>query len=107
MQLAGDPWPEIEQVMRGEITLFSLRDLEGNWLGLPATAATVAYLEGNSATLFLIDRFGMEKVREIIGLLATGQSFAPAVHDRLFMPYDEFERRWVDRLNENIKAGKS
>ena len=49
----------------------------------------------------------MEKVREIIGLLATGQSFAPAVHDRLFMPYDEFERRWVDRLNENIKAGKS
>jgi len=45
--------------------------------------------------------------REILGLLATGQSFAPAVHDRLFMPYDEFERRWVDRLNENIKAGKS
>ncbi|MGH7166897.1 MAG: peptidase MA family metallohydrolase [Nitrospiraceae bacterium] len=106
MQLAGDPWPEIEQVVRGDITLFSLRDLEGNWLGLPATAATVAYLEGNSATLYLIDRFGMEKVREIIGLLATGQSFAPAMHDRLFMSYDEFERRWMDNLSEKMKAGK-
>ena len=107
MQLAGDPWPEIEQVVRGDITLFSLRDLEGNWLGLPATAATVAYLEGNSATLYLIDRFGMGKVREIIALLATGQSFAPAMHDRLFMPYDEFERRWMDHLSEKLKAGKT
>ncbi|MGH7208791.1 MAG: peptidase MA family metallohydrolase [Nitrospiraceae bacterium] len=107
MQLAGDPWPEIEQVVRGEVTLFSLRDLEGNWLGLPAHAATVAYLEGNSASRYLIDRFGMEKVREIIGLLATGQPFAAAMQDRLFMSYDEFERRWMDHLSENMKSGKT
>lgn len=104
MQLAGDPWPDIDQLVRGQVTLIPLNYLEGSWGGLPANAATVAYLEGNSATLYLIDRFGMEKVREIIGLLANGQPIAAAVQDRLFIPYDQFQRRWIDTLNEKLRG---
>jgi tetratricopeptide (TPR) repeat protein len=107
MQLAGDAWPDIDQVVRGQVTLINLTDLEGGWGHLPANAAIVAYLEGNSATRYFIDRFGMEKVREVLGLLATGQPFAQAFQDRLFISYDEFQRRWTDHLNEKLKAGKT
>ncbi len=107
MQLAGDPWPDIDQLVTGEVTLIPLTRLEGNWLGLPASAATVAYLEGNAATLYLIDRFGMEKVREILSQLANKQPIAAAIQDRLFISYDEFQRRWVDSLNEKMKIGRS
>lgn len=107
MQLAGDPWPDLDQVIRGEVTLIPLNHLEGGWGGFPANVATVAYLEGNSATVYLIERFGMEKVREIIGVLATGQPIAAAVQDRLFMPYEQFQRQWVENINEKLRSGKT
>lgn len=107
MQLAGDPWPEMTQLVQGEVPLIPLSRLEGNWLGLPASAASAAYLEGSSATLYLIDRFGMEKVREIIGLLVAGKPIAASIQDRLFISYDEFQRRWVKSLNEKMKIGRS
>ena len=68
--------------------------------------ALVAYLEGNSATVYLIDRFSMEKVRELVSVLAGGQAIAAAMQDRLFFPYEEFQRRWIDHLNEKIHAKK-
>ncbi|MBI4400276.1 MAG: hypothetical protein HY581_01420 [Nitrospirae bacterium] len=107
MQLAGDPWPDLDRIIQGDVQLMALNVLEGSWMGMPANVATVAYLEGNSATLYLIDRYGMEKVREIIGLLATGQPIAAAIHDRLFISYDEFQRRWADNLNEKLRTGKT
>ena len=104
MQLAGDPWPDIDELVQGEVTLIPLTHLEGGWTTLPVSAATVAYLEGNSATLYLIDRYGMQKVREIIGQLAAGQPIAAAIKDRLFISYDDFQRRWVDNLNLRLKT---
>ena len=106
MQLAGDPWPDIDQVIRGNVTLIPLTMLEGAWGRLPSNAASVAYLEGNSATLYLIERFGIGKVQEIVGVLASGQPIAAAMQDRLFITYDDFQRRWVDNLNEKLKTGK-
>lgn len=107
MQLAGDPWPDLNKVIRGQVTLISLSSLEGPWMGMPANVATVAYLEGNSATAYLVDRYGMEKVREIVGRLADGQPIAAAVQDRLFITYEQFQQRWIDELNEKMKAGRS
>jgi Tfp pilus assembly protein PilF len=107
MQLAGDPWPDLDKIIRGQVTLINLSRLEGPWNGFPPQAATVAYLEGNSATIYLIDRYGMEKVREILDLLATGQNIAPAMQERLFITYDDFQRRWIDELNEKLKAGRN
>jgi tetratricopeptide (TPR) repeat protein len=100
MQLAGDRWPEIETLVQEEIRLMPLNSLEQGWLGLPPAAARLAYLEGRSAVGYLIDRYGMEKVREILGVLASGQAIGPAVHDRLFISYEDFQRRWVEELNQ-------
>ncbi len=107
MQLAGDPWPDIDQLVQGEIKLIPLTLLEGGWGGFPTEVATVAYLEGNSATLYLIDRFGMNKVGEILGHLKAGQSIAAAMQDKLFMPYDQFQRQWVENLNEKLRARRT
>ena len=107
MQLAGDPWPDIDQFVRGDVRLIPLNLLEGGWGGLSTEAATVAYLEGNSATLYLIDRFGMNTVGEILGHLKAGQSIAAAMQDKLFMPYDQFQRQWVENLNEKLRARRT
>jgi hypothetical protein len=102
MQLAGDSPPDIPALVRGETTLINLAYLEGPWGGLNHVQAMVAYLEGNSATRYLIDRFGMAKVRDLLDTLATGQPFAPAFQDRLFISYDDFQRRWVESLNQKL-----
>lgn len=106
MQLAGDPWPDLDRIIQGDVRLMALNVLEGNWMSMPANVATVAYLEGNSATLYLMDRYGMEKVREIIGLLATGQPIAVAIQDRLFISYEEFQHRWAETLNEKLRQAR-
>lgn len=107
MQLAGDPWPDLDRVIRGDVTLISLDRLEGGWAGFPPNLATVAYLEGNSATAYLIDRYGMGKVQDIIEALASRQSMAAAIKDRLMISYDQFQERWTENINEKIRAGKS
>ncbi len=107
MQLAGDPWPDLDRVIRGEFTPIPLDRLEGGWTGFPQTLANVAYLEGNSATAYLIDRYGMGKVQDIIEALATRQPMAVAIKDRLFISYDQFQERWIENINEKIRAGKS
>ncbi len=104
MQLAGDPWPDLDQIVYSEVTLIPLSSLEGGWGRFPAPLAIVAYLEGNSATSFLIDRFGMERMRAVIESLAQGESIASAIHGRLFLSYEDFQRRWVDTINEKMRG---
>jgi tetratricopeptide (TPR) repeat protein len=106
MQLAGDPWPDLDRVIRGEFTLVPLNRLEGGWTGFPQNVATVAYLEGNSATSYMIERYGMGKVQDVIESLADHQAMQAAIKDRLYITYDEFQQRWSDHINEKIQAGR-
>jgi hypothetical protein len=106
MQLTADSWSDVDQIGQGEIRLIPLNYLEAGWLSLPPQTVRLAYLEGNSATRYLMDRFGMEKVREILNLLASGQTIGLAFHDRLFISYEEFERRWVDDIHQRILTGQ-
>ena len=107
MQLAGDAPPDIPAFIRGEVTLINLTQLEGSWGGLPAHYAMIAYLEGNSATRYLIDRYGMGTVRDLLDRLSKGETFPAAFHDRVFISYDDFQRRWVDSLNLSLQGGRT
>lgn len=108
MQLAGgESWPDLDRIIRGEVTLIPLDRLEGGWTGFPSNVATVAYLEGNSATAYLIERYGMGKVQDIIQSLAGRQLIGAAIKDRLFISYDEFQQRWAENINEKIRAGRT
>ncbi|MFO0706452.1 MAG: hypothetical protein U0412_06325 [Nitrospira sp.] len=96
MQLAGDPWPDLDQAMPQGGSVIHLKYLEGGWGQLPQNAATLAYLEANSATHYIIDRFGMARVDELVAAFKSKATVAAALQDKLFLSYDQFHQQWLD-----------
>ncbi len=108
MQLAGDSWSDLDKLAQGgDLKLIPLSALEKGWGTLPMDAASLAYLEANSATHYMIDRFGMARVRDILDLLKSGHTISGAIDNKLMMPYDVFQRRWTQDLNARLTARRS
>jgi tetratricopeptide (TPR) repeat protein len=101
MQLAGDAWPELDEAMSGNIKVIPLTYLEGSWGALPASTSTVAYLEANSATRYLIERWGMARVNELLNALQTKSSVAAALQNRLFVSYEQFHQQWLESFERS------
>ena len=101
MQLAGDVWPELDQAMSGDIKIIPLTYLEGSWGALPANMATVAYLEANSATHYLIERWGMARVNELLTALQAKSSISAALQNKLFVSYEQFHQQWLENFDRN------
>ncbi|MBS0168731.1 MAG: hypothetical protein JSR62_00135 [Nitrospira sp.] len=107
MQLAGDSWQDIAGMPQGDHTLVPLSVLEGSWESLPADKVSVAYYEARGATHYLVERFGMQKVREVLAHLKARQTLAAAMQDRLMLSYDHFQQQWAESLNATEAATKS
>ena len=105
MELSGDRWSDLDQIMKQEFTLIPLPALEGDWGGLSSDAATVAYLEANSAVHYLIDRFGMSRVRELLSHLKARQALSTAMQSQLSESYEQFQSRWEDQLPHHEQKG--
>ncbi len=105
MELSGDRWSDLDQIMKQEFTLIPLPALEGAWGGLSGDAATVAYLEAHSATHYLIDRFGMHRVQDLLAHLKAKQGLSAAMQSQLSLSYEQFQSRWVDQLQQHGKKG--
>ncbi len=105
MELSGDRWSDLDQIMKQEFTLIPLPALEGDWGGLSSDAATVAYLEANSAVHYLIDRFGMSRVRELLVHLKARQALSAAMQSQLSLSYEQFQSRWEDQLPHHEQKG--
>jgi hypothetical protein len=101
MQLAGDVWPELDQAMSGDFTVTPLMHLEGSWGALPASASIVAYAEANSATHYLIERWGMARVNELLNALLAKSSLADTIQDKLSVSYEQFHRQWLESFKES------
>ncbi|WHZ28562.1 MAG: TPR domain protein [Nitrospira sp.] len=101
MQLAGDAWPELDQAMSGDIKVIPLIYLEGSWDALPASTSTVAYLEANSATRYLIERWGMAGIDALLKALQTKSTMAAALQNKLFVSYEQFQRQWLENFERN------
>ncbi len=63
----------------------------------------MAYLEANSAVHYLIDRFGMHRVQELLAHLKARQGLSAAMQSQLSLSYEQFQSRWVDQLQEHRK----
>jgi hypothetical protein len=103
MELSGDRWSDLDQLMKQGFTLIPLTALEGGWGGLSGDAAVVAYLEANSAVHYLIDQFGMYRVQELLAHLKAKQALSAAMQSQLSLSYEQFQSRWVDQLEERSK----
>src|SRR6185437_15313550 len=101
MQLAGDAWPELDQAMSGDIKVIPLTYLEGSWGALPASTSAVAYFEANSATRYLIERWGMARVDELLNALQAKSTIAAALQNKLFVSYEQFHRQWLESFERS------
>jgi tetratricopeptide (TPR) repeat protein len=105
MELSGDHWSDLDQAMKQKFTPIALQALEGPWGGLSSDAATVAYLEAHTAVRYLINRYGMHRVQELLAQLKARQTLSAAMESQLSLSYEEFQSRWVDQLQEEGKKG--
>lgn len=101
MQWAGNTWPDLDQAMQGEISVIPLTYLEGSWGALPAGSSTVAYLEANSATRYMIERWGLARVDELLNAFQAKSSVANAFQNTLFISYEQFQRQWLESFEQN------
>ena len=107
MELAGDAWNDVKTLAPAEQHLVPLTALEGSWGGLSGEEATIAYTEASAATHYLVKRFGMNKVHEILLHLKTRQTIASAMQDRLLLSYDRFQQQWADSVGGTFSQQKS
>ena len=87
--------------MRGDIKVIPLTYLEGSWSALPASTSAVAYLEANSATRYLIERWGMARVDELLNALRAKSLVAAAFQNKLFVSYEQFHRQWLESFEQS------
>ncbi len=105
MQLSGNHWKELQPVRQQDITLLPLPTLEGGWSHFNAATASVSYLEANSAAHFMIDRFGMHNVQQLLSRLKAKQPLAAAMQSELSLSYEQFQSRWMDHFERELKKG--
>jgi len=100
MQLSGDHWSDMEQLDQDKVPVIPLTALEGGWGDLSSEAASIAYLEANSATRYLINRYGMHEVQQLLVRLKKKQTLATAIQNQLSLSYDQFQARWMEQRQE-------
>lgn len=100
MQLSSDHWPDVDQLRRHELSMIPLTALEGSWAELSSEAAPVAYLEADSATRYLINRYGMHEVQQLLARLKKKQSLPAAIQAQLSLSYDQFQAHWMAHWQE-------
>src|SRR5512147_638152 len=81
-----------------EDKLPSLRSLEGPFTGLGADRAAYTYLVSLSAVRYMIDSFGLYRVRYVLDELASGADAGKALAAGLALSSEEFERGWKRSL---------
>lgn len=105
MTLSEDRWEDLDQLRYENFTVIPLPMLEGAWGGLPQDAASVAYLEAYSAVHYMIDRYGMHRVHELLSHLKARQALSTAMQSQLSSSYEQFQARWMEHLHERTQKG--
>jgi tetratricopeptide (TPR) repeat protein len=100
LQLAEDPWPELEEAEHKASALIPLTSLQGDWKPLLANAMPKAYLEARSATQLLVDSYGLHGVQQLIQLLQAGHSLDAAMQQKLSVSYEQFRKQWEQAMNQ-------
>jgi tetratricopeptide (TPR) repeat protein len=106
MQLSGDHWADVEPLRyHRDVPVIPLTALEGAWGGFSTDAAAVAYLEANSAVHYMIDRYGLHSVSQLLAHLKARQTLAAAIQSQLSLSYEQFQTRWMDQFTGELKKG--
>lgn len=81
-----------------ERKLPSLSSLNGSFVGLTASEASIAYAVSYTAGKFLIERWSRWDVQRLLRQLGEGSSFEKALEETTGLTAPEFEQEWRDWL---------
>jgi tetratricopeptide (TPR) repeat protein len=76
----------------------SLAALEGSFMGLDNAQAQHAYLFSFSSVRYLVESFGMYRVKTVLEELGKGADTGKALSSGIMISYEEFERGWKRSL---------
>lgn len=96
-EVAGRQKEALRKLAQGG-KLPSLANLERSFTGLNSDQAMFAYLFSLSSVRYMIDNFGMYRVKNVLDELATGVDIAEAISTGAAYSYEEFERGWKRSL---------
>ena len=77
---------------------FSLRRLEGSFMGLNSAQARGAYLTSLSATEYIIEEFGSFSAMSVLERLGRGMSLDDAISASLFLSYEDLVDSWLSSV---------
>lgn len=97
MQLAEDPWPDVEEANEAALALMPLGRLEGPWSRLSKESLPGAYLEAQLATRTLLDRYTPAKVRQLLTSRGDGKNLHAVMRARFPLTDDMVQARWKER----------
>ncbi len=72
----------------------SLRELEGSFVGLDRETALVAYRVSHSALSFLVNRYGLYRVKDLLFALSEGNDLEEAFNALFPVTYEQFLSDW-------------
>jgi tetratricopeptide (TPR) repeat protein len=93
--------PGQREILRGIAQagkLPSLGQIEGSFMQLGGNQAAYAYLFSLSAVRYMIDQFGMYRVKMVLDELATGADAGRAISSGIMVSYEELDRNWKRSL---------
>lgn len=90
----ADAWGR-EVLARHTVEVAPLNSLHGDFLELPPHRATIAYAQSYQATKALIRRYGMDRVRKLLGALSVTPDFSSAFEAVFQDRYRDFDAAWI------------
>lgn len=107
IQLAEDPWPDLDDAKQQTRLLLPLSTLQPSWTQLPRDSWILAYHESLAATQSLIDQYSMYGVRQVLNAIQMGQSLDGAMQQKLAVSYAQFHKAWEKQYTARVPAGNS
>ena len=74
--------------------LTPLTGLKGSFAGLPASAASLAYIEGLAAVEFLVASAGKSAIRRVLDLMGQNYNFESAFQNAIYKSVEQFDSEW-------------
>ena len=103
----ADQWDSRKEVVLkwaiSEEELFSLEELKKPFTRLKDhRRINLAYAQSYTAVKFILDKYGREKLLEILDEFSKGNSVDKAARHVLNMAMEEFEQQWFDFIRETL-----
>lgn len=107
IQLAEDPWPDLEDEKQHSRAIIPLSRLQDTWSQLPKDAWAAAYLESWVAVQTLVDQYNVYGIRQVLNAIRMGQPLDGAMRQKLSISYEQFLHTWETHYKATAHVGQS